>query len=119
MYTAGTAAPSRVVMSSPHDTASQPPSVVSQMQYIEQNAKILDIPTKKTILSLVMMEVGKTVSTNGTTVPVVMENKKTKEPTIMLSNIPNPIVISHIYNIVRNRRSYLSEPAKHSSKSYK
>ncbi len=92
-----------------------PPPISRQKTFIVENANILDFKTKKTILSLVMMEVGR-VATSA--VPaggvvarqVVIENGTTSELSINLDNIDKPEVLLHIYNIVSGRRAALSAP---------
>lgn len=93
-----------------------PPSAFRQMTYVVENGGILDRDTKKAILRLVMMEVGKTVTATGpdgeeVTRRVILENRTTGEVSINLDNIDNPDVILHLYNIVSNRRTALNEPA--------
>jgi hypothetical protein len=95
-----------------------PPSAARQKTFVVENGAILDRDTKKAILRLVMMEVGKTVATaEGEGVrPVILENRTTGEVSVHLDNIDNLDVILHIYNIVSNRRASLNKPA-NSSKS--
>lgn len=107
-----------------------PPSAARQKTYVVENGGILDFDTKKAILRLVMMEVGRTVTatTSGpdgeevgrpvtgpdgeeVTRPVILVNQTTREVSVHLDNIDNPDVILHIYNIVSNRRATLNEPA--------
>jgi hypothetical protein len=97
-----------------------PPSASRQKTFVVENAAILDQDTKKAILRLVMMEVGKTntvATAEGTEVrPVILENRTTGAVSIHLDNIDNPDVILHIYNIVSNRRASLNEPANSSKR---
>ena len=92
-----------------------PPSAARQKTFVVENGAILDRDTKKAILRLVMMEVGKTVAVataEGEEVrPAILENQTTGEVSVHLDNIDNPDVILHIYNIVSNRRASLNEPA--------
>lgn len=93
------------------------PPTSRQKTFIVENADILDVDTKKAILRIVMMEVGKEVTVGGVdgraaqTNPVVLENRTTREVSINLDSIDTPEVIHHIYNIVSNRRALLNEPA--------
>jgi hypothetical protein len=95
-----------------------PPSAARQKTFAAENGAILDNDTKQAILRLVMMEVGKTVTTaEGEEVrPVILENQTTGEVSVHLDNIDNPDVIRHIYNIVSNRRASLNEPANSSKR---
>ena len=93
-----------------------PPSVSRQKSFIVENGGILDVDTKKAILRLVMMEIGKTVTVTAADGskeerPVVLENRTTKEVSVNLDNVDSPEIILHIYNIVSNRRASLNEPA--------
>jgi hypothetical protein len=90
-----------------------PPPPSRQKSYIVENAGILDPDTKKTILRIVMMEVGKFggARASQTPRPVVLENGTTGEISIHLDHIDNAEVVLHIYNIVSNRRAALNEPA--------
>ena len=88
------------------------PSFESQKTYIVDNASILDKETRKSILCLVMREIGQTVERDGETRNVVLVNKETNSPSINLEEIDNEEVILHVYNIVKHRRTVLSEPAR-------
>ncbi len=74
-----------------------------QMTYIVENASILNNETKKSILSLVMMEVGKSV---------LLDSGAAKEVNIDLDKLNdiNAEVVAHIYNIVLARREALGRP---------
>lgn len=93
----------------------KPPPIDRQKTYVVENGQILDLDTKKAILRLVMMEIGKTAvvedSAGAVSRPVVLEKQSTGEVSIHLDHIDNPEVILHIYNIVKNRRAQLDEPA--------
>jgi hypothetical protein len=78
------------------------PSMARQKTFIVENGALLDFETKKSILSIVMMEVG-----DG----VLLENETTRELSVNLDQIDNAEVILHVYNIVRNRRESLNRPA--------
>jgi len=92
------------------------PSVNRQKTFIVENSEILDRETKKAILRLVMMEIGKTTNIVGddgetSVVSVVLENQTTGEVSVNLDLIDNSDLVLHIYNIVSNRRALLNEPA--------
>lgn len=93
-----------------------PPTTSRQKTFVVENGAILDPDTKRAILRIVMMEVGKTAT--ATTAdgkeevrPIILENQTTRELSVHLDNIDNPDVLLHIYNIVNNRRASLNEPA--------
>jgi len=98
------------------DIREPPPSISRQKTFVVENGGILDRDTKKAILRLVMMEIGKTTTVVDAAGeeeirPVVLENQTTGEVSVHLDNIENPDVVLHIYNIVSNRRASLNEPA--------
>ena len=92
------------------------PPLGRQKSFIVENAGILDCETKKAILRLVMMEIGRVAPGGGDgggepeARPVVLEQGATKEVSIDLDNIDNPEVVLQLYNIVNNRRASLMEP---------
>jgi hypothetical protein len=99
------------------------PPLGRQKSFIVENAGILDSETKKAMLRLVMMEIGRMAPGGGEGLggepaprPVVLEQGATKEVSIDLDNIDNPEVILQLYNIVNNRRASLNEPARDSAK---
>jgi hypothetical protein len=78
-----------------------------QKTYIIDNAPLLDVMTKRTILSLIMMEIGETA---------ILENSSSDqvETNVDLDIVTerNPEVLTSIYNIVRARRDALDQPAR-------
>lgn len=74
-------------------------------KFIAENSNILNKDIKIIILSLVMMEVGKSV---------IMETNTKKGVDINLDQleIKNIEVLNHIYNIVSKRLDLLNQPAK-------
>lgn len=86
------------------------PSISRQKSFSVENSDILNYKTKTIILSLVMMEIGKNTTINNKSYPVILENQK-GEVSINLDNINNNDIILHIYNIIRNHRLSLTEPA--------
>lgn len=95
--------------------AAELPPLSRQKSTIAESGSILNYETRVTILQIVMMEVGETAKVEGpdgpVKVPVVLKNKTSGEVSINLDNIPNPEVITQLYNLVSNRRAALSEPA--------
>ena len=89
------------------------PSIDQQKTFIIQNSGILNRDTQLIILSLVMMEVGATVSTPTGVRNIIMATGGGREVDIDLDAIAeaNGEVLSHIYNIVHTRREALSIPA--------
>jgi hypothetical protein len=92
------------------------PSISRQKTFIIDNAAVLDVNAQMSILRIVMLEVGKTITVAGTdgnaeSRPVILESGRGKRPAIHLDNLENPEVILHIYNIVNNRRDALNVPA--------
>ncbi len=86
------------------------PSLERQRTYIVENEHLLDRRASLEILRIVMMEVGaETPAAGGGTVPVVLESAAGLS--ILLDNIADAEVVTHIYNIVRGRWAALSEPA--------
>lgn len=96
------------------------PSTARQKAYIVENAGILDAETKKVILRLVMMEIGRTApgrpGGGDDACPVVLEHGVTREVSINLDNIDDEEVVLQLYNIVGNRRAALNEPARDGAK---
>ena len=96
------------------------PTAERQKTFITDNMGVLDPNSIKTILRIVMMEVGpmKMEIRDGVEVPtgrrVVYESPRKKGVSILLDNIDNPEVIQHIYNIIANRRAMLDKPASRS-----
>jgi len=89
------------------------PSINSQKSFIINNASILNKGIQQTILSLVMMEIGTTVTIGGETHVVVSDTGLPAEANIDLDlvGIISTDVLAHIYNIVLARRKILNEPA--------
>ena|SRR5271166_543783 len=83
----------------------QVPSMGRQKSFIIDNATILNLETKKAILSVVMMEIGPTV---------VTESGTAKEVNIDLDAVAseNEAVLLNIYNMVRARLEVLNLPAR-------
>lgn len=81
-------------------------SISRKKKFIVENSNNLNREIKLTILSLVMMEVGKSV---------IMETNIKKEVDINLDELEkkNKEVLNHIYNIVKKRIDILNQPAKH------
>ena len=96
------------------------PPLGRQKSFIVENAGILDRETKKAVLRLVMMEIGRVASSGGEADPeprpVVLEQGTTKEVSIDLDNIDSAEVILQLYNVVNNRRAALNEPAREPAK---
>lgn len=80
-------------------------SINKKKKFIKENATILTRDIKVTILSLIMMDVGKSV---------IMETSSKKEVDINLDLLEtkNIEVLNHIYNIVKKRFDILNQPAK-------
>ena len=80
----------------------------AQKSYIIKNMNILDIETKKSILNLVMMEIGPSV---------VSDTIGMKCVNIDLDEIQksNTAVITHIYNMVMAKVKSLNQPVGSSS----
>jgi hypothetical protein len=95
----------------PTPSPSAAPSLFRQKTFIVENAGILDFEARREILHLVMMEIGRAASAPGADAPVILENLTTGAVSINLDNIEAPELVLHIYNIVRNRRAALNEPA--------
>ena len=109
--------PSSSLPKSPHKSG---PPASRQKAFIVENVDILDRETRKSILSLVMMEIGRSTAItqkDGTQkkLPVVLEGSL-HSVSINLDNIHNSEVISHIYNIVNNRRISLCQPYRKTTK---
>lgn len=81
------------------------PTLYKQKKFIIENAHILNKEIKISILSIVIMEIGKEVISHGI---------GTKGVNINLDTIQeiNPEIITHIYNIVKMRLNTLSKPVK-------
>jgi hypothetical protein len=82
-------------------------SINRKKKFIVENSNILSKDIKITILSLIMMEVGKSV---------IMETNSKKDVDINLDILEskNIEVLNHIYNIVKKRLDTLNKPAKNS-----
>lgn len=83
----------------------QVPSVSRQKSFVIDNAAVLDLNTKKSILALVMMEIGPTV---------VTESGAAKAVNIDLDAVAaeNEDVLLNVYNMVRARLEALNTPAR-------
>jgi|UniRef100_A0A6C0I018 hypothetical protein len=81
------------------------PTLHRQKKFIIENAHILNKEIKISILSIVMMEIGKDVISSG---------MGTKGVNINLDAIEeiNAEIITHIYNIIKMRLTTLSKPVK-------
>jgi hypothetical protein len=81
------------------------PTLHRQKKFIIENAHILNKEVKISILSIVMMEIGKEVISSG---------MGTKGVNINLDAIEeiNAEIITHIYNIIKMRLNALSRPVK-------
>ena len=86
------------------------PTREGRMEFIVNNAGLLDDRTKKNIYNYVMTEVG---AVDETSKKIVVIKNKAGEPEINLTNITNEPAITYIYNIVKNRRHALMQPVKH------
>lgn len=82
------------------------PSISRQKSYILEHAGVLNPATKKTILSIVMMEIGKKSA--------ILETGGTKEVDIDLDAVASmdETVLGYIYNIVKARLETLNQPAR-------
>lgn len=82
-------------------------SLNKQIKYIIENSHILNRDIKITIFSIVMMELENNKN-------IVSENVGSPGININLDMIEKikPEVITHIYNIVKNRVNVLSKPLK-------
>ena len=88
------------------------PSLSRQKTFIVENANILNINNRKTILRLVMMGVGKSIPAKPAPLPIIIEHGVRNTPSIHLDNLGrhNSKLVSQIYNIVLGRRNALNEP---------
>jgi hypothetical protein len=79
------------------------PNVNKQKKFIIENSHILNKEIKLSILSIVMMEIGESV---------IYPSRGIKGLNINLDEIEkiNSEIITHIYNIVKNRLNILSKP---------
>lgn len=79
------------------------PSINKQKKFIIENSHILNKETKLSILSIVMMEIGDSV---------IYPSMGIKGLNINLDNIEkiNSEIVTHIYNIIKNRLEILSKP---------
>jgi len=79
------------------------PNLNKQKKFIIENSHILNKEIKMSILSIVMMEIGDTV---------IYPSMGIKGININLDDIENinSDIITHIYNIVKNRLDILSRP---------
>lgn len=79
------------------------PNINKQKKFIIENSHILNKEIKLSILSIVMMEIGESV---------IYPSMGIKGLNINLDKIEtiNSEIITHIYNIVKNRLSVLSKP---------
>ena len=79
------------------------PNLNKQKKFIIENSHILNKEIKMSILSIVMMEIGDTV---------IYPSMGIKGLNINLDDIENinPDIITHIFNIVKNRLETLSRP---------
>jgi hypothetical protein len=79
------------------------PNINRQKKFIVENSHILNKEIKLSILSIVMMEIGEIV---------ISPSMGIKGLNINLDKIEkiNSEIITHIYNIVKNRLSVLSKP---------
>jgi hypothetical protein len=79
------------------------PNLNKQKKFIIENSHILNKEIKMSILSIVMMEIGDTV---------IYPSMGIKGLNINLDDIEiiNPDIITHIFNIVKNRLDTLSRP---------
>jgi hypothetical protein len=95
-----------------------PPSLLRQKQYIIDNADHLSERIRMTIFKLVMQEVGSTYENKkeNRTDYVVMDHKGSKMVSINLDVIPDPGIITHIYNIVKRHIAVMNEPAQSGSR---
>ncbi len=83
------------------------PSLSQQMNFIIENAGILDRKIKISIMTIVNFEVGE---------EFIKENLTTKDVDINLDKVgeKNPEAISHIYNLVLSRLKALNNPVGYS-----
>lgn len=79
------------------------PNINKQKKFIVENSHILNKEIKLSILSIVMMEIGEIV---------ISPSIGIKGLNINLDKIEkiNSEIITHIYNIVKNRLNVLSKP---------
>ena len=85
-----------------------PPSLARQKTYIVENGDILNLATRKSILRIVLMDIGKSAADEQF---VIIKNQASADVSLNLDKIDNPDVVLHIFNIVSNRRASLNEPA--------
>lgn len=80
------------------------PGLDRQKAFIVENAFLLNLETKKSILRIVMMEVGDSV----------LIDVGRREVDVDLDGLAslNPEVLGHIYNIIRARLALLNQPAR-------
>jgi hypothetical protein len=90
------------------DASAPPPSLARQKTYIVENGDILNLATRKSILRIVLMDIGNSAADEQC---VIIKNQASADVSLNLDNIDNPDVILHIFNIVSNRRASLNEPA--------
>jgi len=79
------------------------PNKNKQKAFIIENAHILNKDIKMSILSIVMMEIGSSVISSSIGIKGLNINLDSIEKI-------NPEIITHIYNIVKNRLDTLSKP---------
>jgi hypothetical protein len=79
------------------------PNINKQKKFIVENSHILNKEIKLSILSIVMMEIGESV---------IYPSMGIKGLNINLDKIEkiNSEIITHLYNIVKNRLHVLSKP---------
>lgn len=81
------------------------PSMHRQKKFVIENSHILNRDIKMSILSIVIMEIGKDVISPSIGIKGLNINLDTIEKI-------NPEIITHIYNIVKMRLYTLSKPLK-------
>jgi len=81
------------------------PSTSRQKSFIVENSGILNLAAKRSILSIVMMEIGPSV---------VLESGGAQETNIDLDAVgdTNEEVLAHIYNIAWARLQAMNQPAR-------
>ena len=90
-------------------TSIEIPTLNNQKKFIIENAYILNKEMKINILSIIIIEIEDMQNS------IISENVGMHGVNINLDSIEliNPTLITHIYNIIKNRLDVLSKPLKH------
>lgn len=85
-------------------------SLDAKKTFIVENAGLLNAEVQRSILRLVIMEVGTVIQEAGTNVVFEAGGARGVDVNLDAVAAANPDVLTHIYNIVRTRREVLCTP---------